>query len=69
MYVYHTYLLALRYEVVDSLLGSLAGRTHEDDDVLGVLSSVVVEAVIFTACDFCHLLTIFLYYVRNSVIV
>ena len=69
MYVNHTNLLALRDEVVDSLLSSLTSRTHEDDDVLSVLSTIVVEAVVVTTSDLGHLLTVLLYYVRDILII
>ena len=65
---HHTNLLTLSYEVVDSLAGSLGGRTHEDDDALGILGSVVVEEVILTACDFAHLLHVVLHNLRHLVV-
>ena len=39
----HTNLLALLEQMVDSLAGSLGGRTHEDDNVLSILSTIVVR--------------------------
>ena len=65
----HTYLLALLVQVVDSLACRLCCRTHEDDYVLCVLSSVVVEEVILATCDLCHLLAVLLYYLRDAVVV
>ena len=65
----HTYLLALLVEVVDSLTCRLCSRTHEDDYVLSVLSSVVVEEVILTTGDLSHLLAVLLHYLRDAVVV
>ena len=51
VYGHHTYLLALLYHVVDSFAGSFGGGTHQDDDVLGILRSIIVEQVILTASN------------------
>ena len=45
----HTHLLALRHQVVDSLASSFCGRTHQDDDVLRILCTIVIEEVMLTA--------------------
>ena len=66
---HHTNLLALLVEVVDSLASRLCSRTHKDDYVLGILSSVVVEEVILTACNLGHLAEVLLYYLRDAVVV
>ena len=42
----HTNLLALLVQVVDSLTSWLCSRTHQDDDVLSILSTIVVEEVV-----------------------
>ena len=68
MYSHHTNLLTLSYEVVDSLAGSLGGRTHEDDDALGILCSVVVEEVILTAGNLADLLHVVLHNLRHLVV-
>ena len=54
--------------MVDGLAGSLGGRTHEDDDALGILSSIVVEEVILTACDLADLLHVVLYNLGHLVV-
>ena len=51
VYGHHTYLFALLYHVVDSFAGSFGGGTHQDDNVLGVLRSIIVEQVILTASN------------------
>ena len=66
---HHTHLLALLEQVVDSLAGSLSGRTHEDDDVLCVLSSVVVEEVILATGDFRNLAEVVLNHFGHLVVV
>ena len=66
---HHTYLLALLYEVVDGLAGSLGGRTHEDDDVLGILGTIVVEEVILTAGDFGNLAQVVFHHFGHLVVV
>ena len=54
---YHTYLLALSVEVVDSFASSLGYRTHTDDYALSIISTIVAEELVFTTCnlaDFGH---------------
>ena len=68
VYAYHTYLFALLCHIVDSLASSLRTRTHEDDHALSVLSSVVVEDVVLTTCDLCHLVHVVLYDFRQLLI-
>ena len=65
---HHTNLLALSHQMVDSLAGSLCGRTHEDDDALGIGSSVIVKEVIFATCDLGNLGQIVLHYGWNSIV-
>ena len=66
---HHTDLLALLHQVVDALAGRLRGRTHEDDDVLGIGSAVVVEEVILAARDLGNLGEVLLHDLRNGVVV
>ena len=47
----------------------LRGRTHEDDDVLGIGSAVVVEEVILAARDLGNLGEVLLHDLRNGVVV
>ena len=65
----HTNLLALLEQVVDSLAGSLGGRTHEDDNVLSILSTIVVEEVILTTGDLRDLAKVVFNYLRHLVVV
>ena len=65
----HTDLLALLVQVVDSLTSWLCSRTHQDDDVLSILSTIVVEEVILTTSDLSHLLAVLLYNLRDCIIV
>ena len=65
----HTNLLALLVQVVDSLASWLCSRTHQDDDVLSILSTIVVEEVILTASDLSHLLAVLLYNLRDCIVV
>ena len=66
---HHTDLLALLQQVVDALAGRLRGRTHEDDDVLGIGGAVVVEEVILAARDLGNLGEVLLHDLRNGVVV
>ena len=66
---HHTDLLALLHQVVDALAGRLRGRTHEDDDVLGIGSAVVVEEVVLAARDLGNLGEVLLHNLRNGVVV
>ena len=68
MYAHHTYLLALLREVVNGLVSSLSGRTHEDDNTLCVLCTVVVEKVVLTACYLGQLLQIVLHHLRHLIV-
>ena len=65
----HTNLLALLVQVVDSLASWLCSRTHQDDDVLSILSTIVVEEVILTTSDLSHLLAVLLYNLRDCIVV
>ena len=58
VYSYHTNLLALRHEVIDSLTSSFSCRTHQDNDVLSILSTIVIEEVMLTTSDLCELIEI-----------
>ena len=51
MNCHHTYLFAFSHERVDGFLGGLGRRTHHYDYTLGIGCAVVVEQVIFAACD------------------
>ena len=65
----HTNLLALLVQVVDSLASWLCSRTHQDNDVLSILSTIVVEEVILTTSDLSHLLAVLLYNLRDCIVV
>ena len=65
----HTNLLALLGQVVDSLASGLRSRTHKDDDVLGILGSIVREEVILTACNLADFAEIVLNHLRYLVVV
>ena len=66
---YQTYLLALSDQVIDSLTSGLRNRTHGDDHTLSVLSSVIIEQTVFTACDLGNLVHIFFYDSGNCLVV
>ena len=51
VYSNHTNLLTLRHQVVDSLTSCLSSWTHQDDDVLCILSTIVIEEMILTASN------------------
>ena len=44
-------------------------QTHQDDDVLSILSTIVVEEVILTTSDLSHLLAVLLYNLRDCIVV
>ena len=51
VYSNHTNLLTLRHQVVDSLTSCLSCRTHQDDDVLSILSTIVIKEVMLTTSN------------------
>ena len=61
-------LLALCDEVIDDLLGALAGRAHHHDDPLGILSAIVVEDVVVAAGDLVDPLHVALYDVGDRIV-
>ena len=66
---HHTDLLTLLGKVVDSLAGRLCGRTHQNDDVLSIRSTIVVEEVILTTCNLGNLSQVLLNYLGYCVVV
>ena len=65
----HTNLLTLLNKIVDSLACSFCSRTHQYDNVLSILCTIVVEQVIFTTCDRRDLTKVILNNSRNFIIV
>ena len=60
VHVDHADLFALRGQVVDGLLGGLRDRAHDDDDVLGIRSAVVVIEMVIAAGELVDLLHVVL---------
>ena len=69
MNAHHTVLLAVSICVVNSLASSLRSRTHQDDDLLCILSTIVAEELILATCTFADGSHIFLHDSRNCIIV
>ena len=70
MYVDHTQLVvALGCLIVDDLADSLAGRTHTDDDVLCVSSTIVVERTILTTGDLGNLVHVVAHHISHAIVV
>ena len=70
VYVDHTeFLITLGSLVVDDFADSLASRTHTDDDVLCIGSTVVVERTVLAAGDLADLLHIVGNDIRHCVVV
>ena len=57
------------HQVVDGLLDGLAGGTHGDDDMLSILSSVVVEQFVVGSDLLINFVHVLLHYCRQSVVV
>ena len=68
MYANHTNLFAACVEEVNSLLDSVANRTHSDDNTLCVLCSVVVKELVVSAKLLVNLVKVHLC-CSNSVVV
>ena len=56
MYGDDTHLLAFGHEVIDRLLDGLGHRTHRNNDVLGILRTIIYERLVFAAGDLRKLL-------------
>ena len=69
VYRNHADLLAVLVQVVDSLARSFCCRAHEDDDALGVISSVIREQMIFAAGYLAYFFEIMFYYFGYLVII
>ena len=65
----HTNFLALLNKIVDSLASRLCGRTHQDNDVLCIFCTIIVEQVILTTSNLGNLTQILLYDSWNTIIV
>ena len=65
----HTYLLSLLVEIVDCLAGRLCGGAHQDDNILCVFSSIVVEQVVFASGNLGNLAKVALHDFGNGVVV
>ena len=66
---HHTVLLAVGIGIVYSLACSLGGRTHQDDDVLCILGTIVCKQVILAACALADGSHVLLHDGRNSIVV
>ncbi len=51
VYRHKTHFLALGNEMINSFLGGLGNRTHGYNHTFGIGSAVVVEEMVFAACD------------------
>ena len=67
--LYNTNLLACCHQVIDGLFNCITDRTHCDDNLLSISSSVVVEELVIGTDLSVYLIHVLLYDSRHSVIV
>ena len=60
------YLLALSLEVIDGFADSFRCRTHGDNYAVCIGGSIVIEEVVATTRNLCHLIHILLYHIGHS---
>ena len=65
---YHTYFLTLGHHVVNGFLGGLGNGAHGYDHAVSLGMTVVVEQVIFAACDGGNLAHVVLYDFGNGIV-
>ena len=64
----HTHFLAISKLVIDHLTDSLGYRTHSDNDILGIFSSVINERTIGTTGNLGHFIHITSHNIRNCIV-
>ena len=69
VYGNQTNFFTFRSQIVDRLADSFGNRTHSDDDILSIRSSVIIEKAVFATGNFRDFIHVFLYDGRNSLIV
>ena len=65
----HAVLLAVGVSIVNSLASSLRSRTHQDDDLLCILSTIVAEELVLAACALANGSHVLLYDSGNGIVV
>ena len=68
VYGNHTHFFTFAHQVINSFASSFCYRTHSDDYAFCILSTIVIEQTVFTACDFRDFVHIFFYDSGNSFI-
>ena len=68
VYWNQTYLFAVGIHHVYYLTDRFSYRTHRNNHAVGIFSSVIVEQIIFSACDYSQFIQVFFYYFRNSIV-
>ena len=62
-------LLPFCAEIIDSLADTFGDRTHGNDHSLCLRVAIIVEQAIFTPCDFRQFLHVFLYHLRDCIVI
>ena len=68
VYRNHSHFLAFFHLVVNHLASSFASRSHQNDDVLCILCTIIREDMIFTSCQIRDLFQVAFNYIWNIVI-